>query len=344
MSDASSWAGICRLGGIGDDLIASSVLPGLKKRFGNVDVLTARPQHVVFENNPYIDKLSVRDAGDPEWGDGASWHKWFQSRAKDYKFFANLSHSCETTGVLLKCQSQFWWNAKIRRELCKRSYLEIVHDICDIPYDEINPNFYPTDEEHKQAEETKAKMGIKVVGWVISGTRIDKRHPHADTIIARIIKELNVPVVMLGGPGRDFEDAKMILKGVEMHNSSHEGLHLALSDNVDKPNWPIRRILTQTQHCDIVVSPDTGPAWSVAMHDMPKVMMLSHASAENITKYWKNTTSLFADPVRVPCAPCHRLHDDSSTCTPNKDNTGAACISDISVDTIVSTVAKLLKE
>jgi hypothetical protein len=70
-------------------------------------------------------------------------------------------------------------------------------------------------------------------------------------------------------------------------------------------------------------------------------MLHGHASVENITKHWVNTISLTPDPQRVPCFPCHRLHDDQSTCRMNEFNNGAACISDISAD-VVLTTAKLL--
>lgn len=342
MKDATNWAGIARMGGIGDNIIASSVLPGLKKRYGNVDVMTSPPQHVIFENNPYIDKLSVRPEGDPPWGDGHSWQQWFQSRAKDYKFFANLCHSCESLGAALRVETAFWWNKNMRRKRYGRSYLELVHDICEIPYEEANPNFYPTDEEHAKAEETKAKMGKKVIGWAISGSRLDKMHPELDRAVSRVLKETGVPVVLLGAPGKDFEIAKNVLNDVEQQNKGHEGLHLALSPDPVNPTWPIRRLLTLAQHCDVVVAPDTGLGWSVSMHTMPKVIMVSHASAENITKYWKNTLTLHADQKRVPCHPCHQLHDGRDTCTPNRSNSGAACISDISIDDLVTAVKAAL--
>jgi len=342
MSTADTWACIARHGGFGDNLIASSVLHGLKKKYGKLEVITGKPMHVMFENHPAIDKLTVLEQGKPDSGDGHAWQKWFHERSKEYAFFANLSHSCETTGVLMKIQTQYWWSDAMRRQLCGRSYLELVHDICGVPYTEINPNIYPTAAEQAQAVETKAKVGPRCVGWVLTGSRIDKVHPEVDVAVARLIRELHVPVIMFGAPGKDFEMAKLVQKEVIKRNRSDEGLHLALSPDPDKPTWGPRRICAQAQLCDIVVGPDTGPMWAVAMHDMPKVLMLSHASAENITKYWKNTITLQADLARVPCFPCHRLHDDTSLCTPNVDKNGAACISDISVDTIIGTVQQFL--
>ena len=144
--ERSGWAAIFRGGGVGDNLIASSVLPGLRRKYGRVEVITNRPQHVVFANNPNIDKLSVRDAGDPGWGDGHSWQAWFASRSKEYDFFANLSHSCEALRALQRVQTAFWWPEEFRRKNCAQSYLETVHDICGVGYDEIAPNFFPTQE------------------------------------------------------------------------------------------------------------------------------------------------------------------------------------------------------
>jgi ADP-heptose:LPS heptosyltransferase len=96
---------------------------------------------------------------------------------------------------------------------------------------------------------------------------------------------------------------------------------------------------------DVVVSPDTGIAWAAAFEPMPKIIMVSHASPENITKHWTNTTTLHADPSRVPCWPCHRLHNDMSTCVSAKDNpNSSACMTDIKVETVVQEIGKALAQ
>lgn len=344
MKPGARWACIARPGGFGDNLIASSVLPGLKKKYDFVEVITSPTMDVMFENNPYIDKLTIIQQGFPEYGDGKAWQEWYYNRGKEYAFFANLSHSCEVEGVAFPAMTAYWWSDDYRRKKFGRSYLEIVHDICDVPYDDIAPNFFPTDEEKAKALETKANVGEKVVGWVITGSRIDKVHPHADIMVSKVIKELGLPVIMFGAPGKDLEFANLIHKEVKKNNGSADGLHLALSPLPDKPSWPPRRVCAQVQTCDIVVGPDTGPMWAVAMHSMPKVMMASHAGPTNITKHWVNTTTLHADPKRVPCFPCHRLHDTPLLCKPNADKNGSACISDITVDDVLQAVTNSLKE
>lgn len=336
----NNWAGLARFGGVGDNLIAAVALPGLKRKYGHVEVISSDPQSAVFDNNPYIDKLSI--SAPIPFDNPAIWQSWFRKRSAEYDFFVHLSHSCETLRALLPTQTQFWWSAEWRRNFCGHSYLETVLDICGLPH-EFEPLFYPTVAEMAQAVETKAKVGNIAIGWVISGTRLDKCHPHSSQIIARLIREVG-PVVMVGAPppSRDFGLAQAIMADVIKQNGSEQGLHLGLSPSLDNETWPVRRVLSFLQVCDIVIGPDSGPMWGVAFAPNAKVMLLSHASPENITKHWRNTVTLHADQQRVPCWPCHQLHDSAETCTPNSDNTGAACISGINTQAIVETVGRLL--
>jgi ADP-heptose:LPS heptosyltransferase len=340
------WAGVARLGGLGDNLVAASVCRPLKRLGYNVEVITSAYYHMVFLNNPFIDKLSVKKDGEiPE---GAEWQKWFKGRAGEYDKFVNFSHSMEVRHALQVNSTPFWWPQDYRRKLCAGSYLETVHDIMGVPY-EFGPLFYPTEEETDRAAQTrKEQIGGKYVAWVIAGSRIDKVYPYAAMAIARIIKELGISVVMVGHGGKQFEYAKQMTEHVQRQNSDIKKLHLALAPGDSDPgghqHWGVRRSLTQTLLADLVITPDTGMAWAVAMEPMPKIVTLSHASVENITKHWFNTTTLTADPDRVPCWPCHRLHDDISTCTPNKDmGQAAACISDIPVETLLSECKRLLE-
>lgn len=349
----TGWACVARLGGVGDNLIASSVLRPLKRLGYMTEVITSDHCHTVFLNNPHLDKLTVKGDGDVPGGE--DWHKWFASRAKEYDMFANFSHSCEVRHALQVSQTAFWWPAEYRRKLCAGSYLETVHDIIGVPH-EFGPLFFPTDEERARAAKTKKDVGGRFVAWVISGSQIDKIHPYAALAIARIIKEIGVPVVMIGVGGKQFEMAREMMQHVGRQNSvkgrsyidaqglhTADDLHLALSPDGADPggaqHWSIRRSLSLALAADLVVTPDTGVAWATAMEPIPKVVTLSHASAENIVSHWRNTIALHADPDVIPCWSCHRLHNDISTCTPNKDlGKAAACIADISVELLLTAV------
>jgi ADP-heptose:LPS heptosyltransferase len=338
------WVGVARLGGIGDNLIAASVLRPLKRLGYKIDMITAEGNHVLYLNNPFIDKLSIKAPGDiPE---GEAWHQWFLSRSKEYDVFAHLSHSCEARHALFPASTHFWLPVEYRRKICAGSYLETVHDIAAVPY-EFGPLFFPTEEEHERAVATKAKMGERVVGWVISGSRIDKIYPETALAISRIIRELDMPVMLIGASTeKELQMAKTIEEVVQLQNGSKKNLHEAITQNYNDPGgegyWGLRRSISQLLTCDIVVSPDTGVAWAAAFEPMPKVLMVSHASPENISKYWLKTITLHADQDRVVCSPCHRLHDSPATCTPNASNTGPACMSDISVECLLTAIKAAL--
>jgi ADP-heptose:LPS heptosyltransferase len=195
------WCLLARLGGIGDNLIASSVLPLLAETH-HVEVMAQRPQHVIFEGNPYISKLTVRAPGDLP-ADGNHWQAWFAHRGREYDKWFNLSHSCEGMLALLPGQTQFNWPAAWRRKYCGVNYLEFVHDIVGVRH-EFNPRFYPTDEEQDRAAKTLAHVrgagGYRhVVGIVLAGSRLDKMWPYLPLLVAKLVRELRVAVVMFGG-------------------------------------------------------------------------------------------------------------------------------------------------
>lgn len=339
------WAAIARFGGVGDNLIAASVLRPLKRLGYNTEVITTnKDTHTVYQNNPFLDKLSLKADGEIPGGD--DWQKWFAARAGEYDVFANLSHSCEAHHALFKGSTQFWWPQDFRRKICAGSYIETAHDIVGVPYT-FGPLFFPTEEEKERAEKVRdEQIGGPYLAWIISGSRIDKIYPYAAMAIGRIIRELDIPVVMLGVGGKQFDFAKQMMEHINRQNSGLKKLHLCLSPDSADPgghqSWSIRRSLSQVLAASLVVTPDTGSAWAAAFEPIPKIVMVSHASVENITKHWVNTVTLHADRDRVPCWPCHRLHDTIDTCTPNRDGGhAAACISDISVETILTEVERL---
>lgn len=338
------WAGLCRFGGIGDNFIASSVLP-LLARTHNVEVITQSPQSVVFENNPHIAKLTVYPPGHIPGETGEKWQEWFNKIAIGFDRFYHLSHSIETLVAFVPGQTHYNWPASARRQWADKSYLQIAHDVCEVPH-EYEPRFFPTDEETEKAQATKyEKMGAPLIGWVVSGSRFDKIYPYSAMAIVRLIREIEgCHVLLFGGNNRDSHLIDAIREHVERENSCRDRIYAAQNPpDADPPPWPLRRSLSQLQVCDLVIGPDTGLLWSVASRPMPKVLLLSHASQRNITAGWKNTTTLHADRQRVPCWPCHRLIDNPDTdCTKSSDKLGAACISDISVESILRAAKRAL--
>lgn len=332
-----AWATIARVGSLGDNLMAASVFAPLKRQGFNVEMLTSTPNHVVYFNNPHVDKLSVIDREtDIPHPDPKDWQDWFVQRSKQSDVFVNLSHSVELKHCLLREQGAFWWYPEVRRWHCAGNYLESIHRICRVPF-EFGPLYFASADELEQAFDYNKRLdAARTIVWVLSGSRIDRRYPNAGIAIARLIRECDATVILTAAPSVEtFNDAKAIMAEVVKHNGNDKGFGLAVSPN-GSLTWGLRRALAQLMVADLVVGPDTGPMWAVAMEDRPKVIMLSNSSAENVTKHWKRTVTLHADPTRVGCYPCHRLHESKATCVPNADDTGAACMSNISVECLVT--------
>jgi len=69
--------------------------------------------------------------------------------------------------------------------------------------------------------------------------------------------------------------------------------------------WTVRQSFIACKYADLVIGPDTGVLNAAACFDTPKIVMLSSASEENLTKYWTNVVALSAPDCE--CHPCHRL-------------------------------------
>ena len=180
----------------------------------------------------------------------------------------------------------------------------------------------------------------RVVGLAVAGSGFDKMSPHIAPMAARMLSmDPSLRLVLFGGQGK--RDQALIETAMTLCRKT-------VSDGVDRVRhtmmWPIRRSLALARKLDVVVGPDTGLMWGVAWEPVGKVLMLSHASAKNISSHWINAVTLHARQKDVPCWPCHRLHKEAKTCTIDADTGGAKCISSISPDDVIAAVRGFLQE
>ena len=104
--------------------------------------------------------------------------------------------------------------------------------------------------------------------------------------------------------------------------------------------FPLRLSLALALLADAVVDTESVFANAVAMEDMPKVVMLSHSSHENLTRDWINTAALESP---VACHPCHRIHNAGAVMCAKDTNTGAAaCMASYSAEYVADLVCKAL--
>jgi ADP-heptose:LPS heptosyltransferase len=294
---------VVRYGGIGDMIMASSILPQLKEKGYHVTVMTTPDGQEVVRHDPHIDAFMLQDRDQvPNGALPEYWYVW----AKKFDAFINLSESVEGNLLPNPGSSRHAWPNAMRQKYLNENYLEFQHELAGLEY-KPRPRFYATPEELARVETFRAKLGPEayVVLWALAGSSVHKVYPHSDQVVAQLlIKNPDVRVIFVG------DDACRIL---ESHWEAEPRV-IRLSGRIG-----VRETLALACHgVDCVVGPETGVLNAVSHLGLPKVVMLSHSSVKNLTRNWANTVSLTAGPLEAPCFPCHRIHHERTFCPSKK--------------------------
>ena len=315
-------AAVVRYGGIGDCIQASSVLPGLKKQGYHVTFHTTPTGYEFIKHDPNVDEWHIQDKDqvpNPELRD-----YWAVQKTK-YDKWVNLTEIVEATLLPVPEYATFFWPTKARHKLMDVNYLELMHDVAEVPYD-YRPRFFPSGQEAAWARGQKEDIG-KCILWTISGSSVHKIWPYMDEMIARIMLE--------------WPDWKVVLVGDELCKVVIEAPWENEPRVVRRSGiWSVREALAFAQAADMVLGPETGIMNAVSFLPMPKLIWLSHSSPENLTRDWVNTTAL--TPKDCPCYPCHQLHTEGfEHCSRDEETGVAACQARISLEDAWEALCKL---
>ena len=290
---------VVRYGGVGDMIQASSILPALKEAGYHVTMCTTPAGEEIVRHDPHIDDFLIQDKDQvPNHQLGEYW----DALAARFDRFINLSESTEGSLLAMPGRAAYAWPASLRHSMMNHSYLEMVHSIAMVPRP-FRAAFYPTEKEDRTASDRRGSMGRDniVVLWVLRGTAPHKRTLYVDQVVARLlVVHKNIKVVLVGDPlceilETGWEDEPRVI--------GRSG------------KWSIRETLAFARHADVVVGPETGVLNSVGcIKSVAKVVMLSHSSEKNLATGWENTIALAPSRDDAPCYPCHKMHQDWSTC------------------------------
>jgi ADP-heptose:LPS heptosyltransferase len=277
---------VVRYGGFGDMIQTASILPHLRNQGYHVTVFTIPRGHEILKTDPHIDEFIIQDTDQvpndelvPYW---ACWKK-------KYDKWINLSESVEGTFLALPGRTFYMWPQRARHRLLNVNYLEFTHILASVP-NVFQPKFYPTGKEKRWVEKQRNKIGGRVILWVLDGSSVHKHWPWMDNAFARILT--NDPEISIVTVGNELSS---LLEG----GWENEPRVITRSGK-----WSIRETLAFSLECDMVIGPETGVMNAVSMCDMPKILFLSHSSAENISKHWVNCSPLMAD---TGCRECHKM-------------------------------------
>lgn len=311
---------VIRYGAFGDLIMTSSIFPLLKKQGYHVTLYTTPRGLEVVQDDPHIDAVILQDTDQVP---NENLFDFWGNEEKKYDRFINLSESVEGTLLTQPARIGAKWPINLRRKLFNKNYLEFTHDIADLPH-VFAPKFYPTQKEADWARRESSKMG-KFILYSLSGSSIHKAWPHMDALLARLMMHT---------------DYKVALTGSDMDKILEEGWENEPRVFKRAGVWTIRETMALLPHADLVIGAETGVLNAASMLPVPKICTLSHSSVENLTKHWKNTTSLV--PRGTHCYPCHMMHYDWSSCT--KGPIGVAlCQENIGIEDMWDAVTKIIR-
>jgi ADP-heptose:LPS heptosyltransferase/predicted SAM-dependent methyltransferase len=308
-------AAVVRSGNFGDALWAGSVCAGLKREGYHVTAYVEAMGEEVLRHDPNIDRIIVLDRHAIPLGE---WAKFFKHEKPRYTRWVNLIQTGEVELLKTADQASFYWPAAVRRALCDRNYVELMHDVAGVPY-RLEQRFYSTAEEETWARATRAKFDGRVVVLGNAGSTVPKWWPYAPAL-AGLLAELGIHVVVVGD-----------LRGLEYPASPRVTV-------LGTGAWSIRQSIAIAMRADAVVGQETGLMNAVALEPVGKVVMLSHSSATNLTRDWRNTVSVAAG---VPCQPCHQIHYTHEHCPQDPETKAAKCQAAIPVEKVMEALVGL---
>ena len=317
---------VTRYGAFGDMIQTSSVLPGLKEKGYHVCVNTTPKGLDVLRNDPNIDEFLIQY--DDHVPNAELDDFWAQIR-NSFEKHVNLSESVEGSLLALQGRHQWNWTKEFRNMVMNVDYLEGMAAIAGLE-ETYSPKFYPNAKEKKWAAAYRKKLGNRnfVVMWSVAGSSVHKVYPHMDAVLSMVLeREPDTRFILVG------DTLSMI---GEVNWEKHPKVLCKSGD------WEIRESLAIAQLCDMVCGPETGMMNVVSHEPMPKGLILSHSTPENIGGNWINT-DVFV-PQNVDCYPCHKLHFGFDTCKRDESTGCSACASSIPPEWIAESIVSEIKE
>ncbi len=291
------WALVIRYGAFGDHIVASCVLPYLKRDGYRIAYNTTEWGYETHLRNPHIDEFWLQKTDEiknPDLGDywkklGEGFEKVVQlNQSIEVDCVAVQTRECGRKTLIIDRKFPF---LKYRDKYNKNFYENNIKRAGYEPILPIRGELYPSEFESRLVRnliDKKAKGKFKVM-WCLAGSGMNKGYPWAEYAIVEFLSK--------------YKDAVVFTVGDEVCGILH----------IDHPRvfnrmgaQTMRISFAMVPYMDCVVSPDTGILHAAGCYDeIDKITIMSVNTEENVTKHFKNCVTLCAHDV--PCYPCHTL-------------------------------------
>lgn len=294
---------VSRYGAWGDAVFITPVLRKLKEEGYHVTLNCTERTHEILRRDPNVDLFMLQETNEVP---NAELPEYWKKLADNFDKFVNLNGSIEGKLLLTPTQPEYLLSKEERHTLCNKNYMDTTMAIAGYPDAKgEQPALYFKPEEEEWAKK-KLGTGFAVV-VSMTGSSFHKIYPHVAGIVLGILEAMPEARVILVGEGG--------CKGII---DPHERLKDLCGE------IGIRKSFALTKYANLVISTETSVAVAASCFDTPKIVLLSHASEENLTKYWRNCHTLSAP---VSCFPCHKLHYDLNSCPTDKELNLPICAS-----------------
>ena len=291
----SKRACIARYGAVGDMIMISPLIRKLHEDGYHVTCNITPYCAEVLKHNPYVDNIVLQERDVIPNGElGQYWAEW----AQEYDKYINLSESIE--GKLLKVEGRrdFYTTKAWRNEQFGHiNYYDQTMRLGGYP-DVLGTKgeLYFSRSEEKDATYVKGRFKDKfLILWALKGSSYHKQYPLLEPILRQWLSTHGDAHVLLTGSPSD--------KHMEFQHPQVTGMC---------GNATLREVFALTKVVDLVAGPETAVTNAAGCFSTPKLLLLSHSTAENLSKYWENCTVL--EPENVPCYPCNQLHYNLESC------------------------------
>jgi ADP-heptose:LPS heptosyltransferase len=315
---------IIRYGAWGDAIMLSTVFPEFKKEGWHITLNCTEKAFDICQSDPNIDAYLVQASNEIKVEDLDEYWKKLETK---FDKVVNFTGSIETSLLKSPLQSEYNWSKEKRHKVCNYNYYDQTLKWAGFPKitGKTGTVYFSKHEERwfKKFWKRHAKGKFLVI-WALTGSSIHKIYPYADSVVQAIVKGIPEAIVVLVGE----QNCKGII-------NPHKRI-------IDKcGDIDIRLSMILAKHADLVVSPETSVLVGSGCFDTPKVAILSHASEENLTKYYRNCYPVYEN---VHCYPCHKLHYNKDTCSLEKETQLPVCMALLHPKKFLEPIEKIYKK
>ena len=314
---------IIRYGAFGDILWSTPVLRELKKEGYYVVYNCTERSAPVLRECPWVDEFLIQgndDIPNEDLGD------YWKTIGRDFDRVINFSQSVERSLLKAEGTPEFMWSHNKRHRECNVNYQDQTMKWAGYPRlkGELPIMHFSEWEEQLGGIFRRSFKDKFLIVWSLAGSSYHKIYPWANYVADRIAKEHKDTVIVTVG---DY-----ICKVLEWDND----ITIRRSGE-----FTIRQSMILTKYADLVLGTETGILNAAACYDTPKIVLLSHSSVENLTKHWKNCTSLSPAHSRCKCYPCHQLHYSRASCPCGMvERRATLCMENIKPETVYAAFEK----